>query len=94
MLVLLFVVDGGFTTWTAWDTCTVTCAGGTQDRTRTCTNPAPQYLGADCVGDTSETQDCNTFNCPSMILEILFEHYQLCVFFKTIFKILSTGIDV
>ena len=59
------VVDGGFSDWTVWDTCTVTCGGGTQNRERTCTNPAPLHGGADCTGDTSQLQDCNTHHCPS-----------------------------
>ncbi|KAK3095360.1 hypothetical protein FSP39_013702 [Pinctada imbricata] len=57
-------IDGALTAWTSWDTCTVTCGGGTQNRGRTCTNPAPQYGGADCTGDRNQTQDCNTHNCP------------------------------
>ncbi|XP_061184989.1 SCO-spondin-like [Saccostrea echinata] len=57
-------IDGGFSDWSAWDTCSVTCGGGSQGRTRTCTNPAPQYGGADCTGDLTDTQDCNTQNCP------------------------------
>ena len=61
-------IDGGWVDWTVWDVCSVTCGGGTQDRSRTCTNPAPQYGGADCSGSANETQDCNTQHCPSKIL--------------------------
>jgi hypothetical protein len=46
----------------------VTCGGGSQNRSRTCTNPVPQYGGADCVGFAGENQDCNTHNCPSMLV--------------------------
>ena len=59
-------VDGMWTAWTEFSTCSSTCAGGTQTRTRTCTNPAPMFGGADCVGDASETQTCNdNIPCPS-----------------------------
>ncbi|XP_071171034.1 SCO-spondin-like [Mytilus edulis] len=56
-------IDGAWTTWTSWGTCTVTCGGGTQDRTRSCTNPAPQYNGAACASNGLETQSCNTQVC-------------------------------
>ena len=48
----------------------MTCGGGSQNRSRTCTNPVPQYGGADCVGAEGENQDCNTHNCPSMLIYI------------------------
>lgn len=60
-----FVVDGGYSSWTNWGTCTVSCGGGTQVKTRRCDSPTPQYGGAQCVGASSETQNCNTHNCPS-----------------------------
>lgn len=61
-------VDNRWTTWTSWDTCTVTCGGGNQGRTRSCTNPAPQYGGANCVGASSENQACNQQTCISKYL--------------------------
>ena len=45
-----------------WSTCSAEC-GGTQTRTRTCTNPAPANLGNQCVGSAVETQECNTESC-------------------------------
>ncbi|KAL5016463.1 hypothetical protein ScPMuIL_006052 [Solemya velum] len=55
-------VSGVWTPWTEWDTCSLTCGGGTQGRTRTC--DGPYHNGDDCVGAYNETQDCNTHHCP------------------------------
>lgn len=60
---ILFVKAGGWANWIAWTTCTVTCGGGSQVRTRLCNNPAPIYGGANCVGAGAETQTCNTQAC-------------------------------
>ncbi|EKE05814.1 MAG: hypothetical protein ACD_19C00176G0036 [uncultured bacterium] len=43
-------VDGG---WSAWSTPSSLC-GYTGTQTRTCTNPAPQNGGADCVGPSTQ----------------------------------------
>jgi hypothetical protein len=59
----LVSVDGGWSSWSGWSTCTVSCGGGTQTRTRTCTNPTPKCNGANCVGDPTDTQSCNTQSC-------------------------------
>ena len=61
------VVDGGYTDFGDWSECSAECGGGTQTRSRTCTNPAPAKGGADCEGDSSETRECNTHACPGLI---------------------------
>ncbi|KAL5265386.1 hypothetical protein ACHWQZ_G006189 [Mnemiopsis leidyi] len=62
------VVDGGFSDFGDWSECSQFCGEGTQTRTRTCTNPAPSNGGADCEGETSETQTCKTHDCPEFSL--------------------------
>ncbi|XP_063690486.1 uncharacterized protein LOC134823063 [Bolinopsis microptera] len=57
-------INGGWTNYGDWAECSVTCGGGSQSRTRTCTNPAPLHGGAECAGDSTETQPCNTESCP------------------------------
>ncbi|KAI8492359.1 hypothetical protein Bbelb_298120 [Branchiostoma belcheri] len=63
-------VDGGWSQWLPWETCSQSCGGGTQRRVRTCTEPAPQYNGNFCQGDTDadgtdeEFQPCQTQTCP------------------------------
>jgi len=57
-------IDGGWTDDGAWTECSAECGGGTQSRSRTCTNPAPAYGGVECEGDAEESQNCNTEPCP------------------------------
>jgi Thrombospondin type 1 domain. len=42
--------------------CSATCGAETETITRTCTNPSPQYGGAECQGEA--TISCNTLPCP------------------------------
>lgn len=56
-------VNGGWSTWSTYSVCTQTCGGGTQTRTRTCTNPAPANGGVQCAGNSLETQVCNIQSC-------------------------------
>ncbi|XP_052706720.1 coadhesin-like [Crassostrea angulata] len=57
-------VDGNWASWGVWSQCPVTCEGGTIQRSRECTNPAPKHGGSDCVGDAVESKSCNTNPCP------------------------------
>ncbi|XP_019645297.1 PREDICTED: receptor-type tyrosine-protein phosphatase U-like [Branchiostoma belcheri] len=51
-------VDGGWSEWGDWSSCSVSCGEGNMTRTRTCDNPSPAYGGRDCEGTASETQTC------------------------------------
>ncbi|XP_052257629.1 SCO-spondin-like [Dreissena polymorpha] len=55
-------VDGVWTDWTPWEECPVTCGGSLQNRSRDCLGP--YYDGANCTGESAESQDCNTDPCP------------------------------
>ncbi|XP_074659490.1 coadhesin-like [Tubulanus polymorphus] len=57
-------IDGNWSDWGNYGSCSVTCGEGTKTRTRTCTNPAPSNGGAVCVGDNSESTSCNDGPCP------------------------------
>ena len=58
-----YFTDGGWGEWSDWDTCTATCGGGSQTRTRVCDNPPPTNGGNDCGADDTETQYCNEQSC-------------------------------
>ncbi|CAG5122853.1 unnamed protein product, partial [Candidula unifasciata] len=55
-------VDGFWKEWQSWAACSLTCGGGTRERTRQCN--LGQYGGKNCTGNYSETEPCNQQNCP------------------------------
>ncbi|XP_031563116.1 coadhesin-like [Actinia tenebrosa] len=59
-------VDGGYSEWSEWTSCTKTCGGGVRSRERTCDNPKPQGKGKDCSGQgpAAETEACSEQKCP------------------------------
>ncbi|XP_056002781.1 coadhesin-like [Ostrea edulis] len=57
-------VNGGWSHWSAWGHCSVTCNDGVQHRTRTCSNPAPSHGGHGCIGATQGSQSCHNNPCP------------------------------
>ncbi|XP_068809627.1 hemicentin-1 isoform X4 [Struthio camelus] len=57
-------VDGKWATWTSWSTCTVSCGGGSRQRTRRCSDPAPQFGGHKCEGNDIQIDFCNSDPCP------------------------------
>ncbi|ESO89943.1 hypothetical protein LOTGIDRAFT_124430, partial [Lottia gigantea] len=57
--------DGGFSLWSNWGQCDVTCGGGYKARTRACDSPPPLYGGKDCEGEREELKRCNAARpCP------------------------------
>ena len=59
-------INGNYTEWTEFTSCSITCGGGKRTRSRTCLNPRPQYGGLNCssLGPAQEGEDCNTHACP------------------------------
>ncbi|XP_060584198.1 neurogenic locus notch homolog protein 1-like [Ruditapes philippinarum] len=60
------VVDGNWTPWSAWSSCDVTCEKCLKTRTRSCTNPAPQYGGQICLGNSTDSKVCELDLCPNL----------------------------
>ncbi|KAF6039733.1 hypothetical protein EB796_001955 [Bugula neritina] len=59
-------VNGAWTEWGVWSTCSSTCAGGKTERSRACTNPTPAHGGWICMeGESTESKPCNSnIVCP------------------------------
>jgi len=74
-------VDGGWTSWDQWSTCTQSCGDGMISRERTCTNPVPVFGGLECQGQTSNYDTCNVMNCRGMFICLSFIPVLGCVLF-------------
>ncbi|XP_022799542.1 SCO-spondin-like [Stylophora pistillata] len=57
-------VDGGWSDWSEWNSCSKSCGTGLQERSRSCTQPAPLHSGKPCEGESLENRGCNTHSCP------------------------------
>ncbi|KAM5255351.1 SCO-spondin-like [Ctenodactylus gundi] len=60
-------VTGGWTQWSSWSECPVSCGGGEQVRTRACVVPAPPPRGLPCQGLDTQTQHCGQQLCPQLL---------------------------
>ncbi|XP_052282757.1 coadhesin-like isoform X1 [Dreissena polymorpha] len=62
---LCSVVHGGWSVWSAWGVCDVTCGNGTMTRSRQCNNPTPLNGGEDCQGPSQNNGECILNRCPT-----------------------------
>lgn len=58
-LCFVYLVHGNWSPWGQWSSCSMTCGYGTRTRERSCTTPAPEHGGRDCLGDNTETGVCD-----------------------------------
>jgi len=56
-------VNGGYSSWSTYGSCSKSCGGGQQSRIRKCNNPTPTNGGSQCSGVASESKNCNTQPC-------------------------------
>lgn len=56
-------VHGGWSLWSSWGTCSVSCGVGLQRRDRSCSNPYPGRNGDHCFGDSRDDRICMTTSC-------------------------------
>ena len=63
----LFAVNGNYTDWSSWTSCSTTCGVGVRTRNRTCSNPMPQFKGKSCeeqgLGLPNEAEHCYMRQC-------------------------------
>ena len=62
-ILILLGVDGMWSSWDTWNSCSKTCDGGKRQRYRTCTNPKPKHPGPNCNGTNREGKHCNEQAC-------------------------------
>ncbi|NWT29652.1 ATS7 metalloproteinase, partial [Cardinalis cardinalis] len=57
-------IDGGWSSWSAWASCSRSCGAGVQSAERHCSRPTPKYGGRYCLGERKRFRICNVRRCP------------------------------
>ena len=58
-------MDGLWSEWWYWESCTHMCGGGTRKRHRVCEGKTEG--GKECKGPAEENQQCNRTPCPGLV---------------------------
>ena len=66
-----FLVDGVWSSWNDWSSCSVSCGDGNLTRRRACDNPPSDHGGRICNGQSKQNKQCNIDNCPGNVCTLL-----------------------
>ncbi|XP_061165126.1 ectin-like [Saccostrea echinata] len=59
-----YAIDGEWSKWSWWSSCSATCGNYTQTRIRSCDSPPPSNGGKHCSGEGEQTNLCDLPSCP------------------------------
>ena len=68
MFYIYHIVDGQWSKWGTWSSCTKTCGHGISTRERMCGNSHPAFGGVTCDGKPFEAEVCLVQTCPGTIV--------------------------
>lgn len=71
---LLIEINGGYSEWSKYSTCSASCGEGEQIRERACINPIPKNGGDGCevLGAATESRPCKIKECPSTFSNVYY----------------------
>ena len=64
---VLPIIDCKWAEWSGWSDCSKTCAGGIETRYRRVL-VQPENGGKECKGNTTDIEECNTNDCPHLVI--------------------------
>ena len=78
MIILNILVNGSWSNWEVWTSCSTTCGNGTASRNRTCDDPPPSGGGDACLDrlnqtrllNETESMLCFEDHCPGMFIHL------------------------
>ncbi|UJR27555.1 hypothetical protein I4U23_008837 [Adineta vaga] len=62
-------INGGWSPWTPWSSCSHTCGLGVEYQQRKCTNPKPDFGGKHCLGARKRYRTCTLAACKKRPVE-------------------------
>lgn len=68
------VINGGWSDWSAWSTCSMPCGVSHRKRKRFCTNPEPKFNGKPCKGENVEFEQCKMLKCNQGLVKARSRH--------------------
>eukprot|EP00794_Sanderia_malayensis_P015668 gene15668-17248_t len=75
---VMVIVHGGFSQWSSWGPCSVSCGEGRQLRNRYCNSPVPRNGGRRCDGLYTQYQRCNPKVCKEEVVESQWTEWLAC----------------